>query len=259
MEEYHNPIYEILQKTLYPKFCIDIGANYGYTGLLMAQRFPQANLTLVEPVPWLEPYIRHNFTTNAARYDDLYSAICSVGSLGDRSSFGVRDRGTQDSRVIAQPGMTVVETAVVTLDQICEKIGPDDGAYIKIDTQGWEERVFRGGEGFMSNHGRWFAKTEFAPQWLESQGTDPVALLGWLLARYAVHESLGRVRYGCQSLDDAIGPAIGRGDEERFVNYVRNLALNDKGWIDLYILPLPEKRRFRVGLRGNATSALDLL
>jgi FkbM family methyltransferase len=213
----------------------------------MERAFPGAHLTLVEPVPWLEAYVRHNFARNNVPLPQFHSAICSVRSATGRSEFGVQAKGTQDSRVVPQRGATVVETGVVTLDDLCADIAPEDGVYIKIDTQGWEERVFSGGEAFLSNHKRWFAKSEFAPQWLESQGTDPVALLQWLLARYSVHESVGRVRYGCTSLDEAIGPPLAPGCESQFVNYVRNLALNDRGWIDLFILPLPDKRGFGTG------------
>ena len=148
--------------------------------------------------------------------------------------------------MIPQPGMNVVETAVVTLDALAASIGPAEGAYVKIDTQGWEERVFAGGEEFLSRHDRWFIKTEFAPQWLESQGSDPVALLRWLLARFAVHESAGRLRWNCRSLSEAISAPLMPSCEQDFVRYVRNLALDDKGWVDLYVLPPVGRRAFDV-------------
>lgn len=243
-EEYHNPIYRLLGDVLSPAVCIDIGANYGYTGLLMQRAFPRARLTLVEPIPWLEAYIRHNFALNSASFAQFHSAICSTVSSTGISQFGVQDKGTQDSRVVPQRGATTIDTRVVTLEALCADIAPDEGVYIKIDTQGWEERVFSGGEAFLSTHQRWFSKIEFAPQWLESQGTDPVVFLEWLLDRFAVHESVGRVRYNCQTLDEAIGRPLAPGCELDFVTYVRDLALNDRGWVDLYVLPLPDRREF---------------
>jgi len=126
-EEYHSPFYPLLGAALAPAACIDIGANYGFTGLLMRRAFPQAHLTLVEPVPWLEAYVRHNFALNGQTFGAFHSAICSAADTGPRSAFGVRERATQDSRVIPQPGMSVVETAVVTLDDLAATIAPDEG------------------------------------------------------------------------------------------------------------------------------------
>jgi hypothetical protein len=33
MEEYHNPLYGLLRRARAPAVCLDIDANYGYTGL----------------------------------------------------------------------------------------------------------------------------------------------------------------------------------------------------------------------------------
>lgn len=241
-EEYHSPLWPLLRAALAPELCVDIGANYGYTGLLMRRAFPDSRLALVEPVPWLEAYIRHNFASNGQSFDAFHSAICSVPTPGDRSGFGMLERGTQDSRVIPQPGTVAIETGVVTLDALTADVAPGQRVYVKIDTQGWEERVFAGGEAFLTGHGGWFVKTEFAPEWLESQGSDPVALLRWLLKRFAVHENAGRTGWKTRSLAGALGVPLEQGDEAAFVDYVRNLALKDKGWVDLYILP-PESRR----------------
>lgn len=252
-EEYLSPIYPLLQKELSPQVCLDIGANYGYTGLLMRRAFPDSRLTLVEPIPWLADFIRHNFETNGESFDRLCSAIASAGTDGARSSFGVNERGTQDSRVIPQPGTSVIETDVVTIDNLTKDVAASQGTYIKIDTQGWEERVLAGASGFLSRHDRWFIKAEFAPQWLESQGTDPVALLRRLIASYAVHESPGRQRWNCATLAEAIGAQLRAGDEEAFVHYVRNLAIQDKGWVDIYILPPPERRAYATIVEAGAS------
>lgn len=241
-EEYLSPVYRLIADALAPAACIDVGANYGYTGLLMRRAFPQCHLTLVEPVPWLAEFIKHNFEVNGAAFDRFHSAIVSDASPTGRSSFGVNERATQDSRVVPQPGATVVETAVVTLDDLAKTVAPEHGCYIKIDTQGWEKQVFAGGEAFLARHRRWFIKTEFAPMWLESQGTDPATLLRWLLDRYGVYESAGRTRWNSATLGHAMGAPLERGCEDAFVRYVRNLSMKDTGWVDLYVVP-PEGRR----------------
>lgn len=255
-EECLSRFYPILQSTLAPTACIDIGANYGYTGLLMRRAFPNSHLTLIEPIPWLEAYIRYNFEQNNTQFDRFESAICSVPTDGGRSAFGVRATSSQDSRVVPPPGAEQIETGVVTLDELTANIGTDDGVYLKIDTQGWEQRVFMGGEEFLTRHNKWFAKTEFAPQWLESQGTDPVSLLQWLLERFDVYESAGRVRWNALCMSDVVGAPLVLGVEEDFVRYVRNLALDDKGWVDLYVMP--PKSRCAYGLQMICPAASKL-
>lgn len=123
---------------------------------------------------------------------------------------------------------------------------PDQGVYIKIDTQGWEERVFAGGRGFLSSHAKWFIKTEFAPEWLESQGSAPATLLRELIDRYDVYESAGRQRWNCATMAELIGTPLSPGCEDDFVRYVRNLAMADKGWIDLYVLPKAARRAYAI-------------
>ena len=157
-------------------------------------------------------------------------------------NFGVNTNASQDSRVIPQAGFEVVETEVVTLDQLTDGLRPDQGVYIKIDTQGWEENVFAGGARFLADHDRWFIKSEFAPMWLESQGSDPVSLLKRLVAEYDVYESSGRARWNCHDLAELIGSKLQPGCEADFVSYVRRLANRGLGWVDIYILP-PEGRR----------------
>lgn len=243
-EEYLSPIYSLLQKELSPSVCIDIGANYGYTGLLMRRAFPAAHLTLVEPIPWLSDFIAYNFQSNRTSFDRFYSAIVSINDGGSKSSFGVNERSSQDSRVIAQAGWPKIETAVITLDCITANIKDNQNVYIKIDTQGWEERVFSSGESFLTRHNGWFIKTEFAPMWLESQGTSPIILLSKLMERYAVFEYTGRLAWNCGSLPDALGQPLKPGCEKEFVEYVRNLGRNDTGWVDLFVLPPDERRAF---------------
>lgn len=247
-EEYRSALYPCLQAELAPAVCLDVGANYGYTGLLMHRAFPQARLILVEPIPWLEPFVRHNFAVNGARLDAFHSAIVSVVPEGGRSSFGVNTKATQDSRVVAKPGWDVVETDVVAIDDLLADVPPDQGVYIKIDTQGWEKSVFASGAAFLARHPRWFIKTEFAPAWLESQGTEPAALLGDLLNRYAVFEHLGRTRWRAETLAEIMGRPLEPGCEAEFVHYVRNLGRNDTGWVDLFVVP----KSFQPARRASA-------
>lgn len=235
-EERISPLYRLLAKTLMPKLCVDVGANYGVTGLIMKRSFPQASIRMVEPVPWLEPFIRYNFLQNGETFDQLHSAIVSRPQTGT-VPFGVNTNSTQDSRVVAQPGFDPVEVPVISLDALCADLQPHEGAFIKIDTQGWEESVFASGEEFLSSHERWFIKTEFAPDWLRSQGTDAVALLRRLASDYCVFEHPGRIAWTTRDLPQMLGRAVLPGQAKEFVDYVISMAMNGRGWTDLFVLP----------------------
>lgn len=254
-EEYSSRFYPLLRQALDPSLCIDVGANYGFTGLLMRRAFPHARLVLVEPIPWLEYFVRENFRKNDMQFDEFHSAIVSNGNEGNLTTFGVNDRASQDSRVIAKPGWTVIETTTTSLSRLANSAAKTQGVYIKIDTQGWEQRVFEGGESFLADHDRWFIKTEFAPMWLESQQTDPVGLLRELLRRYTVFEAPGRIAWTCSDLAEAMGRALQAGCEKQFTEYVRNLARNDTGWVDLYVLPPATRRGYSLHLGDSPRTA----
>ncbi|WP_411035517.1 FkbM family methyltransferase [Shinella sp. BYT-45] len=255
-EEYHSPFYPILRTAISPEICIDVGANYGYTGLLMRRAFPKCALTLVEPIPWLAEFIHTNFAANGMKFDCFHSAIASNGSETGRSLFGLNEKGSQDSRVTPLKGWPVVETDVVTLDKITADVSESQGVYIKIDTQGWEEHVFAGGYEFLSRHPKWFIKTEFAPQWMDSQGSDPVNMLRDLTARYDVFESPGRQRWNSSTLEDILGTPLHSGCEFEFVDYVRKLAMHGRGWVDLYVLPPAHRRTFHTARRVNPVNRI---
>ena len=257
-EECLSPIYPLLRKSLNPSICVDVGANYGYTGLLMCRAFPASKLFLVEPIPWLKAFIEHNFEANAQQFEAYYQAICSDLSEGKRSSFGVNDRSSQDSRVIPNPGWTIVETDVVTLDGILAAASAEDRVYIKIDTQGWEQRVFTGGERFLSGHSKWFVKAEFAPMWLESQGTLPESLLRYLLERYCVFEFPGRLAWNTADLRHALGRPLTLGDESAFVKYVRRLNRDNTGWVDLFIMPKGDRRGYAIGAAKHPADGISV-
>lgn len=236
VEEYVSPAYRFIKANLNPDVCVDIGANYGFTAMLMKKAFPKAKLLLVEPIPWLEDYVRLNFKKNNLRFDRYYSAIASRNDSDEIATFGERVNSTQDSRVVPPPGAKVHETKVTSIDRLLA----DDArkpAYIKIDTQGWEESVFAGGEKYLRNSPKWLIKTEFGPHWLESQGTKSSEFLRELVSKYMVFECHDRIPWKMKRRVDFFGLPLKPGDVEGFTRYVRSLNRNDQGWVDLYVIP----------------------
>ena len=235
-EEYVSPVYDAIAQCLDPRFVIDVGANYGFTGLIFAKRFPGAKVVLVEPSPRLCGFIKRNFEANGVSNYEVIQAVC--GELdGIARSFCLNPVSSQDNRVIGLDGWKSVQVPTTTLDRIIADAYTSGGVFIKIDTQGFEERVFAGAAKFLSEHNNWLIKTEFAPNWLESQGTDPLEFLRFLIAKFVVVEAPARSRYKGNSLDRLFSEPLTRDEAEAFVSYVTNLSDHGLGWCDLLVRP----------------------
>ncbi len=233
VEELRNDLYPRLKRDLDPRVVVDVGANYGFTGTIFAKTFPGADLILVEPDPRLARYIRLNLADNGIGHYKLVEAICAE-RLIDRHAFGINPLSSQDNRVAKLDGWKTVEVPTTTLSALLEPYG-DSPAFIKIDTQGFEARVFEGARSYLDNHDAWFVKTESAPDWLESQGTRPEELLLDLVQRYRVAEAPARTRFQRDPLRELFARSLGEEEVASFVKHVRELNVNGTGWTDLYI------------------------
>ncbi len=236
-EELASPFYNEIKDTYNPGLVLDIGANYGFTGLVFAGRFPEAEIVLIEPSRKLCQYIRQNFQQNSYANCHIINAICS-DTAHDNVQFSLNPNSSQDNRVIpAGKGWKSETVPSVTIDSVIQDKNAQRFIFIKIDTQGFEERVFKGGETLWSTRSDWLVKTEFAPHWLNSQGTDPVLFLKQLVSRFNVAELPLRFRYKGDSLPGLFAGKIEIPDVEAFVTYIQSLNKNGLGWCDLLISP----------------------
>lgn len=238
-EEFGNPIYNDIRALIDPEWVLDIGANYGLTMLLSRLRFPDAYIVGVEPFAAIANYIRRNAEANALTNFEVVDAFVGTGE-GSDFEFHVLEGGSQDSRVrLPTPSgkWKPVRIPQTTLNRLASAIGPEQGVYIKIDTQGYEEQVFRGGESFLGTHRKWIIKTEFAPNWLRSQGSDPLVLLQYLADRYVICEAPARCRFGEAALREATRRPISAVELPQFLAYVEELNRRKLGWVDLLVLP----------------------
>jgi len=232
-EETSSLLYPLVREAGFERF-VDIGANYGLVGLLAArQGLP---VLCVEADPRLVAPIEQHFAANGLAYVALVNAI--AGAHDDPSTtFCFNPSSTLDNRV-DMPDWERVPVPTVRMADVIARHGFDAGPlFIKIDTQGFEENVLAGLAPFLESRADWAIKMEFAPHWLESQGTDPRALLRGLAARHEVCEFPERITWGTRSFDDLFGVAITPDTADEFVGYVRNLNYHDRGWVDLLLRP----------------------
>jgi len=133
-----------------PKIVIDVGANVGQFAVAASRLFPGATVYPIEPDPRVAELLRKNVGKAIAKN----VMITAVGDLAGTAEFHV-NRDPQVSsllklgadRIESFPNSTVVEHITVpvnTLDTLFPGTALQGPILLKIDAQGFEDRVLRG-------------------------------------------------------------------------------------------------------------------
>jgi len=236
-EECSSKLYDLIKDSLNPSLILDIGANYGFISSISSHKMPQAKIIAIEPSKKLIPYIKDNFELNGVKNFEILNSICGE-SDSNSYIFSIHPDSSQDNRVFAPKSNWVTEKVSMTcIDSVLKDATSSDSVFIKIDTQGFEEKVFAGGKNFLTAHNNWIIKTEFAPHWLKSQNTDPTNLLSHFVENYEVAELSPTIPYFTKSIDDLFKFTIQSKDIGPFIEYIEKLNVNNLGWCDLIIRP----------------------
>lgn len=238
VEEINSKWYCAL-KDMGVKTVIDVGANYGMVGAICAQTMKDIKVVAIEPDPRLVPLIKNNLSqNNVADFRVIHAAVTESRSE-KQIEFSLNPKSTLDNRVNMNDWSKVTVPGLM-LDELLEDDVLDYPLYIKIDTQGFERSVFKGAESLLRASTEWVIKTEFAPHWLESQGTDPVDFLNELLFKYSVYESPLRYPFASKGDISEFLTPLKETDSMEFVSYVKSLNSDQKGWVDLIVQPRVE-------------------
>lgn len=243
-EEFSTNFYEDVGRHLAPDLLVDVGANYGVASVFMKNAMPNRKLISIEADPNLISFINMNLTDNGFSNFEVLNAI--AGATDDASAtFHLNPAGSQDSRVkSAGEDWEPVSVQQLRLDNVIQAHASTGGVFLKIDTQGFEENVFAGLNEFLVGSNKWLIKTEFAPAWLESQGTDPVKFLKNIVSRHTVCEFPARYSFGMDYRELLRKKSLENGDVDGFIQYVIELNRHNRGWVDLLVAPR-RKRWFR--------------
>lgn len=139
-----------------PKTVIDVGANVGQFAIAASRLFNGAHIFSIEPDPKTAGILRKN--TNGEIGIDI--SVVALGEfVGEAKFFVNRDSQVSsllplgDDRVSAFPDSTVeseLNVRLSTLDALFGDRGLEKPILVKIDVQGFEDRVIRGGKKFLS-------------------------------------------------------------------------------------------------------------
>jgi FkbM family methyltransferase len=230
----------MLAKEFSPKLIIDIGANYGFTGALFSKHFPLSKIIAIEPNPGLRPYIEENFNQNGVKNATIITSFVNeTDKLEDTFHINLGD--SQDSRVSLPNDISheIIKISSISLNSILRDNPTNGNIFIKVDTQGFEPQVVRGGLEQLKSMNNWMMRIEFAPSWLQSQGNDPISFLKFLINEFNIYEAVSRTTFNSKGLEEIINPAkilkIEQVDE--FINHITSLNKSGTGWCDLLILP----------------------
>jgi FkbM family methyltransferase len=133
--------------------CVDIGANYGYYTLIMADAVGSAGRVLaVEPQPQLAELLRSTLEVNGFHHHTTVLQKAITDTVSRKTPLVVpRHRvGSATLHREATAADDVVEVETVTLDQITADWPRVD--LIKIDAEGAEESIWRGMRETLARH-----------------------------------------------------------------------------------------------------------
>jgi FkbM family methyltransferase len=165
---------DVLRQVLAPGMtAVDVGANIGYTALLMAQCVgPQGSVVAVEPEPRNAELLRRN----AARSQGAAIQVIEAAAWSEPTTLQLALSATNagDHRVGSQIAQerVLVDVPAVTLDDVL----PDHVDVLLLDTQASEHIALRGARHLIERS-RPLIFLEFWPAGLREAGGDPEAVL----------------------------------------------------------------------------------
>lgn len=133
-----------------PALVVDVGVNDGTPQLYRA--FPDAELLLVEPLHECEAYMRDLLTQRKGSY-----VLAALGAQPGTATINVDHRRTGKSSLLERTALTEDEhddkecrsVPVTTLDALLEERRLRGPFGLKIDAEGFELEVIRGGTEFL--------------------------------------------------------------------------------------------------------------
>jgi FkbM family methyltransferase len=136
---------------------IDVGGNVGQFATVARQNFPQAQILSFEPLPQAGQKLRDLFAGDD-RFQSFALALCDHGGTeafhvtgADDSSSLLPVAARQVSEFPATRGVDTLSVATARLDDVlADHPLPDGPILLKVDTQGTELAVLRGGQDLLA-------------------------------------------------------------------------------------------------------------
>lgn len=191
---------------------IDVGANIGRFAITVNAAMPKAHIYSFEPLPdcfdRLQTRMKDvkNFTAfNLALGDCSGTLTFERNSFSPSSSFLKMTNLHKAEFPLAEEEQTVV-VKVDRLDEIAQSIKINDPLMIKIDTQGYEDRVLRGGQQTIKQAKIIVVETSFEHLYQEQPLFNEVyqQLISWGFLYRGALSTLSSIQTGKNLQEDSI-------------------------------------------------------
>jgi len=178
----------------------DIGANFGwYTTLFSKLTGDEGKVYAFEPVPWIFDELKKNISlntlpgniilSNTALGDEEKEVEMNVFSNLPHGHASISDLGREDARKF--------KAHMTTLDEFAEAKGIETADLVKLDVEGAELMVLKGGLGFLSRTGPMIV-FEANPETSQAFGYHPDDIIALLRdAGYTDFRTAGRKGLVC--------------------------------------------------------------
>lgn len=138
-------------------YIIDVGANSGQFSKVASYHYPDAKMDVFEPLPNLYPKIKKMFqnnpnisTHNVALGNELGTIKFNRNEFGHISS--ILDISEENIHYPKGNGLDQIDVEIKTLDSLSfEKKASQGISLLKLDVQGYELEVLKGGENTLKN------------------------------------------------------------------------------------------------------------
>jgi FkbM family methyltransferase len=142
----NSDLAKIIKAFLTPtSVALDIGANIGITSCMLSKQLTDGKVFSFEPSPSVFPILDRNLTTNSVQ--NVVAHQVAVGA--QKGTAGFVGDSAYGHLVVSKENEQKpdgVDVAVETLDDIVETLQLDQLDFVKIDVEGFEDDVLRGGQ-----------------------------------------------------------------------------------------------------------------
>jgi len=160
LKNIHDPIHpaDPVPNSVKPQWIVDIGANVGHTAIAALKSFPNANLICFEPVKATFSELQTNlapFHEKVILFNTALSSKSGTASINITTSSGANSIESQApyhqffNPTIREYATEEIET--VRLDDIYKAFPSKNIDIVKIDVEGHEIELLKGGAEFFSN------------------------------------------------------------------------------------------------------------
>lgn len=148
---------------------IDVGANLGLTGLFLSRLFPDRAVVCFEPAPTTYAALVANVARNARL--NMACEQWAVSDVVGTVLFDISTASRANARLVRGGGDSL-SVAATTLDEYCGSHDIAHIALLKVDTEGFEHRVFEGAKSLLERTAIDAIYFEFCPALEKSAGVE---------------------------------------------------------------------------------------